>query len=415
MTATGQVLLENARVFDGVSADCAAGMSVLVADGLIREIADGPIAAPDARRIDLSGKTLMPGLIDLHVHAYFADVDVTKVENMGPAYRTAHAVRMLGHALDCGFTTVRDIGGGDWSLSEALRSGLIRGPRFFYAGKILTMTGGHGDMRPIHLGNHDHSFCSCGEVNTFAVIADGVDACLRAAREELRRGAHCIKIMGSGGVASPLDPIWMNQYREDEIRAVVGECAERRSYVSSHCHPASGVRRAVEYGVRVIEHGTLIDADTAAFVAERGAFVVPTMAVAFALTELGVQLGFPKESQDKLAVAFEGALQSLDFMRSAGVKLGFGTDLLGQTYDQQCREFTLRREVFSPLEILRQATSGAAEILMEDGRLGCIAAGAHADLIVVDGDPVADISLLAADGRNLDLIMRAGVIVKNRL
>lgn len=411
----GQILLENARVFDGTRAECETGVSVLVEDGEIRDVASRPIRAPDAERIDVAGKTLMPGLIDLHVHAYFSDVDVAKVEMMGPAFRTAHAARMLGHALDCGFTTVRDIGGGDWSLSEALRTGLIRGPRFFYAGKILTMTGGHGDMRPIHVGNHEHGFCACGEVNTFAVVADGVDACLKAAREELRRGAHCIKIMASGGVASPLDPIWMNQYREDEIRAIVGECAERRTYVSSHCHPSAGIRRSVECGVRVIEHGTLIDPETAAFVAERGAFVVPTMAVAFALTELGAQLGFPKDSQDKLAIAFEGALRSLDAMRSAGVKLGFGTDLLGQTYDQQCREFTIRSEVFSPIEILRQATSGAAEILMQQGRLGCIAPGAHADLLVVDGDPLRDIGLLAANGRALDLIMRAGAIVKNRL
>lgn len=410
-----QIIFENARIFDGYNADCAEGMSVLVEAGTIREISDKRIDSPQARRLNVAGKTLMPGLIDLHIHAYFADVNVALVENVGAAYRTAHAVRMLGHALDCGFTTVRDIGGGDWSLSEALRIGLIRGPRFFYSGKILSMTGGHGDVRPIHTSTHDHSFCSCGNVNTFAVIADGVDECLKAVREELRRGAHCIKIMGSGGVASPLDPIWMNQYREDEIRAIVGECVERRTYVSSHCHPASGVRRSVEFGVRVIEHGTLIDAETAAYVAERGAYVVPTMAVIFAVTELGKQLGFPKVSQDKMVMAYEGALQGMEFMRKAGVKMGFGTDLIGKTYDQQCREFTIRREVFSPLEILRQATSMAAEVLMHEGKLGCVRPKGFADLIVVDGDPLKDINLLAADGRHLSLIMRDGEIVKNLL
>jgi len=410
-----QVLLENARIFDGFNAECPEGMSVLVEDGTIREVSEKRIPALQAQRIDVAGKTLMPGLIDLHVHAYFADVNVALVENVGPAYRTAHAVRMLGHALDCGFTTVRDIGGGDWSLSEALRTGLIRGPRFFYAGKILSMTGGHGDVRPIHTSTHDHSFCSCGNVNTFAVIADGVDECLKAVREELRRGAHCIKIMGSGGVASPLDPIWMNQYREDEIRAIVGECAERRTYVSSHCHPASGARRSVEFGVRVIEHGTLMDAETAELIAQRGAYVVPTMAVIFALTDLGKKLGFPKVSQDKLVMAYEGAMQGMEHMRKAGVKMGFGTDLIGKTYDQQCREFTIRREVFTPLEILRQATSMAAEVLMHDGKLGCVRPDAFADLIVVDGDPLSDINLLATDGGHLDLIMRDGLIVKSRL
>src|SRR5690606_24317192 len=130
------------------------------------------------------------------------------------------------------FTTVRDIGGGDWSLWKALQDGLIRGPRFFYAGKIVSMTGGHGDMRPIHSEGGEHAGCGCGTVNSITVVADGVDQCIAAAREQLRRGAHTIKIMGSGGVVSPTDPVWMNQYREDEIRAIVHEVAERRSYVS---------------------------------------------------------------------------------------------------------------------------------------------------------------------------------------
>jgi imidazolonepropionase-like amidohydrolase len=322
---------------------------------------------------------------------------------------------MLGHALDCGFTSVRDIGGGDYSLAKAIADGLVRAPRFFYAGKILSMTGGHGDFRQIEERPHLHTMCSCGNVNAFCTIADGVDACIRATREELRQGAHCIKIMGSGGVASPTDPIWMNQYREDEIRAIVNECAERQTYVAAHCHPASAVRRCVEYGVRSIEHGTLIDDDTARFVAERGAYIVPTMVVIFALVELGRELGFPAVSQEKAEYAYTQALSGMDKMRRAGVKIGFGTDLLGSTYVQECREFTIRSEVFTPLELLRQATSVNAELMMQHGKLGCIAPGAHADLLVVDGDPLRDISLLAADGKNLRLIVRGGEIVKDEL
>ncbi len=409
------ILLENARIFDGFNEDCAEGMSVLVADGMIREISDKPIKAKDAKSVDVGGKTLMPGLIDLHIHAYASDVAVQKIDIADSPYRTAHAVRMLGHALDCGYTTVRDIGGGDWSLWRAIQEKLIRAPRFFYAGKILSMTGGHGDMRQISDSQHNHGYCSCGSFNSLCVVADGVDECLKAVREELRRGAHCIKIMGSGGVASPTDPIWMNQYREDEIRAIVGECTERRTYVSAHCHPASAVRRSIEYGVRVIEHGTLIDAETAAFVAEQGAYIVPTMSIIEALVELGPKLGFPPQSQDKAMIAWAGALEGLDHMRSAGVKVGFGTDLLGETYDRQCREFIIRGKVFSPLEILRQATSMSAEILMEQDRLGCIKPEAHADLLVVDGDPLKDINLLAQDGGKLGLIMRGGEIVKNKL
>jgi imidazolonepropionase-like amidohydrolase len=412
--APTSLLFTNARVFDGTGADCPAGMSVLVADGRIREVGDRPINAPEGTRtIDVAGRTLMPGLIDCHVHAYASDVSVAVIEAQGPAYRTAHAVRMLGHALDCGFTTVRDVAGGDRSLARAIAEGLIRAPRYLYSGKALSMTGGHGDFRSIDTPPGEAA-CGCagGGSNVFSHVADGVDACVRATREVLRQGAHCIKVMGSGGVASPTDPIWMNQYREDEIRAIVGEAAERRSYVSAHCHPASAVRRCVEFGVKVIEHATLIDDETARFVAERGAFVVPTMSVIFALSELGKELGFPPGSQEKMQVAYDGAIAGLDRMRAAGVKLGYGTDLLGVTYTMECREFTLRREVFPPLELLRQATSIGAELLGLAGEIGTIAPGAHADLIVVDGDPLSDIELLAAGGQNVAIVVRGGEVVK---
>jgi imidazolonepropionase-like amidohydrolase len=409
------VLLKNARIFDGTNGDCPTGMQLLIESGIIREVSDRPIEAADAQAIDVGGRTLMPGLIDAHIHAYASDVNMQKVDSSGDPYRTAHAARMLGFALDCGFTTVRDIGGGDYSLWRAIEDKLIRAPRFLYAGKIISMTGGHGDFRQMSESRHNQGYCSCGDFNTLCVVADGVDACVRAAREELRRGAHCIKIMGSGGVASPTDPIWMNQYREDEIRAIVNETLERRSYTSAHCHPASSVRRCVEFGVRVIEHATLIDDETAKFVADRGAFIVPTMAIIFALSEVGAKLGFPKQSQQKVKYTYEQAIAGMDAMRKAGVKIGFGTDLLGETYMQQCREFSIRKEVFTPLEILQQATSINASILMQEGKLGCVTPGAHADLLVVDGDPLTDIELLAADGRHLRLIMRAGELVRNEL
>jgi imidazolonepropionase-like amidohydrolase len=412
------LLFKNARIFDGHSAVCADGMWIRIADGLIQEISSQPIACPDGTRaIDVGGRTLMPGLIDAHVHAVASDVSVQKIENLGEAYRSAHAVRMLKHALDCGFTSVRDVGGGSYSLLRAMEDKLFQGPRFFYAGKILSMTGGHGDMRQIHETPRYQSVCSCAPpgLNALAVVADGVDECLKAVREELRQGAHCIKIMGSGGVASPTDPIWMNQYREDEIRAIVNECTERRTYATAHCHPASAIRRCVEFGVRCIEHGTLIDAETAAFVAQRGAYVVPTMVIIEQLNLMGRQLGFPPQSQEKVEVAWKSAINGLEIMRDAGVRLCFGTDLLGSLYTEQCREFILRQQVFSPLEILRQATSSTAEMMMMQGLLGCVAVGAHADLIVVDGDPLKDISLLSENGRRLSVIVRAGELIKNLL
>lgn len=410
------VLFKNARVFDGISEKCPEGMYILVESGLIREVSERPIKlTAEAQTIDVAGRTLMPGLIDAHIHAYFSDVNWQKTDNAGESYRTAHAVRMLRFALNCGFTTVRDIGGGDYGLWRAINDQLISAPRFLYAGKMISMTGGHGDTRLMNESHHNQGYCSCGDSNALSVVADGVEACVKAVREQLRRGAHCIKIMGSGGVASPTDPIWMNQYCEDEIRAIVNETAERRTYVSAHCHPVSAVRRCIEFGVRVIEHGTLMDDDTARFVADRGVYVVPTMVICCVLAEQGHQLGLPLQSQEKVKFVFRQAFQGLESMRKAGVKIGFGTDLLGETYVQQCREFQIRREVFSPIEILRQATSTNAALLQQDEKLGCIKPGAHADLLVVDGDPLKDIELLAASGQKLRLIMRAGELIRNEL
>jgi imidazolonepropionase-like amidohydrolase len=410
------VLFRNARVFDGTQGDCPEGMYVLVENGLIREVSEKPFhVTTDTHTIDVAGRTLMPGLIDAHIHAYFSDVNWQKADSAGEAYRTAHAARMLGFALDCGFTTVRDIGGGDYGLWRAIEDRLIRAPRFLYAGKMISMTGGHGDTRLMNESHHTQGYCPCQDSNALSIVVDGVDACVKAAREQLRRGAHCIKIMASGGVASPTDPIWMNQYREDEIRAIVNETTERRTYVSAHCHPASAVKRCVEFGVRVIEHGTLMDDETARFVAKNDMYVVPTLVILHVLAERGRELGLPAKSQEKVESVFHRALQGLESMRKAGIKIGFGTDLLGETYVQQCREFTIRKEVFSPLEIVRQATSTNAALLQQEGKLGCVKPDAHADLLVVDGDPLKDIDLLAASGRHLRLIMRAGELVRNEL
>ena len=409
-----RVVLRNARIFDGHNEQCANGMHVLVEGERIVRISSSPIEAADARVIDVRGQTLMPGMIDAHVHAFFSSISVQKVEQFGESYRTAHAVRMLNHALKCGFTTVRDTGGGNYGLARALQEGLIEGPRFFYSGKVVGMTGGHGEIRDAWERPRYESLCACaGTVfSALGVVADGVPDVIKATREELRQGAHFIKIMGSGGVASPTDPIWMNQYREDEIRAIVNECVERRTYATAHCHPASAVRRCVEFGVRCIEHGTLIDAETAAFVAERGAYIVPTLIICEQLVQMGRQMGFPPQNQAKAEAAWEGALAGLRHMRAAGVKLCYGTDLLGDLYKHQCREVTLRSQVFTPLEILRQLTSIPAEMMMLEGQLGCVSEGAYADLVVVDGDPLEDISLLAADGANLSVIIRNGEVVR---
>lgn len=406
----GLTLFENAQLFDGIHAEVRGPAHVLVEGAEIREVAYSPIRTELADRIDCAEKTLLPGLIDCHVHIYIESLNFRPPEPP-VTYRAQYARNFLRHMLSRGFTTVRDVAGGDHGMAMALRDGFLQGPRFLYGGLCLTQTGGHGDMRPMH---QETGFCSCGaERNVLAIHADGVDECIKATREELRKGASHIKIMGSGGVMSPNDPLDRCQYSESEIRAIVEECARHGAYVAAHCHPSAAIRRCVEYGVRSIEHGTLIDEETAAYVANRGAFVVPTLAVLFALREDGIKMGMAEESRRKLGGLCERSLGGLEIMKRAGVKMGFGTDLLGDQHTRVGTEFSLRREVLTPLDILLSATSANAELLQMKNRLGVVQEGALADLLLVDGNPLEDLELLAApDGRYLTDIMANGKWVK---
>lgn len=399
MTAT---LFRNARIFDGESPVLREGAEVLVADGLIRKISPRAAEANEqADVVDCGGRVLMPGLIDAHVHVYAAGLNFTRVAQSPFSYLAHFAARFMRASLDRGFTTLRDVGGADVGLASAMKDGLLEGvPRLSYAGRAISQTGGHGDFRP---GDH----CVC-HLDTLTVIADGVDAVRRAVREELRRGASHIKLMASGGIASPTDPLERCQYSDDEIRAAVDEAARAGTYVATHCHPAEAVRRSVALGVRSIEHATLIDKDTAEFMAERGAFAVPTMATLAALSEEGETLGLPAVSMEKLRRIGDRALGGLEIMRRAGVKMGLGTDLLGAQHVRQTSEFTLRAQVLPAIDILRSACAVNAELLGQAGRLGVIREGAAADLLLVDGNPLEDISLLARNGARLLVIMKDG-------
>lgn len=404
-----RIVFDHANLFDGVSPEASGPMYVLVQGNEIAEVSSRQIRVDGAEHIDCRGKTLMPGMIDNHVHVYIESLRLNPPEPP-ITYRAQFAQKFMRNILACGFTSVRDVGGGDHGMAMALRDRFFDGPRFFYGGLCLTQTGGHGDMR---LMSQTTDYCSCGaEHNVLAVRADGVDECIKAAREELRKGASHIKIMGSGGVMSPNDPIDRCQYSEAEIRAIVEECARHGSYVCAHCNPPEAIKRCVEYGVRCIEHGTFIDDETAAYVASKGAYVVPTISVVFALMEDGTEKRVPEASLRKLVKIHERALGSLEIMKRAGVKIGFGTDLLGEQHTRQGTEFTLRREVLTPFDILHSATAVNAEILQMKDKLGTIKPGALADLLVVDGNPLMDIGLLASNGSHLTHIMVNGRFVK---
>lgn len=412
-----RVVLRGARVFDGDRAELADGLTVVVEGAAISEVTAAPVeTGGDDDVIECGGRVLMPGLIDAHVHVYAAGLNVSRLIETPTTYLAHFAAQFLHSSLQRGFTTVRDVGGADVGLANAIRDGLLTEvPRLVYGGRVISQTGGHGDFREGHLGLDRVSCCGCAFAsNQMAVIADGVDAVRRAVREELRRGAAHIKVMASGGVASPTDPLDRCQYSDDEIRAAVEEADRAGKYVVSHCHPAEAVRRAAELGVRSIEHATLVDERTAEFVAERGAYAVPTMATMVCLAEAGKALGLPPASLDKLKLVQDATFRSLEILYRAGVKMGLGTDLLGPLHVHQSREFALRAQVLPAGEVLRQACAVNAELMGLGGTLGCVKKGAAADLLVVEGNPLQDISVLARGGDGIAVIMKDGNVVKRQ-
>ena len=315
--------------------------------------------------------------------------------------------------IERGFTTVRDAGGADWGIREAVESGILPGPRLFIAGRAISQTGGHGDFRSRTAGLETEAVQCCNGLNLFSILADGVPSVLHAAREELRKGADHIKIMISGGVASPNDPLEGLQFTEDEIKAAVHTATSSGKYVSAHAYSSAAIRRGIECGVRSIEHGNLIDERTARLVAENEAFVVPTLVTYDSMDRRGRELGLPAKNLEKNKKVLKAGLHSLEICKAAGVQMGFGTDLLGILRSDQSREILIRSEVLSPAEIIRSATVTNARLLNMQSELGEIKPGALADLLIVDGDPLKDLNLLQDQGAHLHTIMKGGNFFKH--
>ncbi len=403
-------IFADCAVLDGTRNERREDHHVLVEGGHIREVSDRPIKSASAETIELGGRTLMPGLIDAHVHVLAVDAALARLSDRPVTLLTLQAAKVLEGMLQRGFTTIRDAAGADGGLAEAVEEGLVRGPRIFPSGMALSQTGGHGDTRP-RTQPVDACACCAGGL-AMSRIADGVSECRRAARDELRKGATQIKIVASGGVASPYDPIWNLQYSEEEVRAIVEEAEAWHTYVMAHAYSPEAIGRSIDFGVRSIEHANLIDRATAEHVAGADAFVVPTLVTYDALHRFGREFGFPEASMAKLGEVREAGLTSLEILQAAGVKIGFGTDLLGPMHRYQSREFVIRAEAMAPFDIIRSATIVNAELLHRAGEIGVIAPGARADLIAVAGDPVADIGLLDGEGEHLALIMQDGVLLK---
>lgn len=408
-----QILFRNLNLLDPHWDGPRGGYEVLVEGETIREVSAKPIKASKASVVNCGKRTLMPGLIDSHVHVFLSEVYIRRLEEIPLTLMTARSADIVRSMLDRGFTTVRDTGGADWGMKIALESGLIPGPRLFIAGRAIGPTSGHSDSRrrtDVGLG------CKCCNAMAFCMeIADGADNVRKAAREQIRLGADAIKIMVSGGVASPYDPLDSKQYTLDEIGAAVEESEAFGKYTQAHAYTPEAIQRAVGKGVRTIEHGNLIDEKSAKLMKQKGAYMVANLVAYYAMKERAKEFGMSADMLAKNDMVIDGGLKSLEICKRAGVKVGYGSDLLGQLMVDQSREFLLRSEVLSPIEIIRQATLVGAEITRTEGKLGTIAPGAYADLLVVDGDPVKNLGLFQEQGKHLSAIMKGGKFHKNRL
>jgi imidazolonepropionase-like amidohydrolase len=408
-----QVLFRGMRLLDPRWDEARDGYELLVEGPAIREVSDAPIKTRSATIIDCGGRTLMPGLIDCHAHVFLSEVSLRALEAVPLTLMTARAAVLARAMLDRGFTTVRDAGGADWGMKQAIDDGLLAGPRLFISGRPISATGGHGDFR--RRTDVDSLAPTANALRYVSCIADGPDAVRAAAREQLRQGADQVKIMCSGGVASPYDPLESLQLTPEEISAATSEAQSFGRYVLAHAYTPEAMRRAVENGVRTIEHGNFIDEATAKLLATKKSFLVANLVTYLAMKERGGALGMTPEMLAKNERAVEAGLRSLEICKRAGVPVGYGSDLLGPLQDEQSREFLVRSEVLTPIEIVRQATLVGAQIVREEGRLGVVEPGARADLLVIDDDPLKDLSLFQGQGAHLSVIMQRGRFYKNRL
>lgn len=389
------------------------GYELLVEGDRIRELSDKPIRSAGADVIDCGGRTLMPGLIDSHVHVFLSEVYIRTMESMPLTLMTARAVRLMKGMLDRGFTSVRDTGGADWGIKEAVEKGDVAGPRLFIAGAAIGPTGGHSDpRRRTDFGAR----CHCCNAMAYTMnVSDGVSSVRKSAREQMRLGADHIKIMMSGGVASPYDPLDSMQFSVDEVKAAVEEAKAFGRYVCAHAYTPEAITRAAECGVRAIEHGNLIDDASAKLMAENNMFLTANLVAYYAMKERAAEFGMTGDMLAKNDLVIDGGLRSLEICKRAGVPVAYGSDLLGQLQVEQSREFLLRREVLFPIEIIRSATTVGAQILRMEGKLGTVQAGAYADLLLVDGDPLKDFGLFQEQGKHLAAVMKGGTFHKNTL
>ncbi|MFJ3464151.1 amidohydrolase family protein [Achromobacter spanius] len=413
-----RILFENVRIFDGVSGDLSPASSVLVHGNVIEKVSRDKIAADGARIIDGGGRTLMPGLIDMHWHSMFVGVPIAVAMTQDPTYLNIVAGVEAKKTLMRGFTTVRDLGGSAFSLKLAVDQGVIPGPRIYPSGAMISVTSGHGDFRsmadlPRTLGAPASRHDLAGD----STIADSPDEVRLRTREQLMQGATQIKLTGGGGVSSPHSPLDVVTFTEPELRAAVDAATDWGTYVAVHAYTPTAIQRAIKAGVQSIEHGSMMDEETAQMMARSGVWL-STQPFPDELAD-----AFPRGSDQwqKAQEVFAGTDRTYQLAIKHKLKTAFGTDILfsSQLAEQQGRILASLTRWYTPAQTLIMATGTNAELLKLSGKrnpyrgdLGVVREGALADLLLVDGDPLQDIKLIGDPDKNFLVIMKDGVIYK---
>lgn len=404
-----EMLLRNLALLDPVAGQLLSGREVLIRDKHIVAVEQGSINAPGAVVYDLGGRTLMPGLIDCHVHLNRTILPTAPL--MLPSLLTAHAGATLKGMLMRGYTTVRDAGGVDAGHRQAVEMGLFVGPRLFVSGRAISQTGGHGDPRsPADLVAQ----CACVHMEAgLGRIADGVPEVRKAVRDEIRLGADQIKVMAGGGIASQADFIDQLQYSMEELEAIVDEARRSRTYVMAHVFVAEGIQRCIQAGVRTIEHGYFLDVPTAELMVKSGTFLSINLLTVQVIAN-GKPLGYTDASVTKAKEVLARGSDAYEIALRTGVKVALSSDL-SRAPERMAEEMLLRAEFSKPSDIVRSATVVGAEVVRMPGQIGVVAPGAYADLLAVDGNPLEDIKLLTEHGAYMSMIMKEGTIYKNTL
>ncbi|MDH0091404.1 amidohydrolase family protein [Achromobacter mucicolens] len=417
--ADSRILFENVRIFDGTSGELSPASSVLVHGNVIEKVSRDKVSADGARVIDGGGRTLMPGLIDMHWHSMFVGVPLAVAMTQDPTYLNIVAGVEAGKTLMRGFTTVRDLGGSAFSLKRAVDQGVIPGPRIYPSGAMISVTSGHGDFRsmadlPRTLG----APASRHDVAGDSTIADSPDEVRLRTREQLMQGATQIKLTGGGGVSSPHSPLDVVTFTEPELRAAVEAATDWGTYVAVHAYTPTAIQRAIKAGVRSIEHGSMMDEETAQLMARSGVWL-STQPFPDELAD-----AFPRGSDQwqKAQEVFAGTDRTYQLAIKYKLKTAFGTDILfsSQLAAQQGRILASLTRWYTPAQTLMMATGTNAELLKLSGKrnpyrgdLGVVREGALADLLLVDGNPIEDISLIGDPEKNFLVIMKDGVLYKD--